>query len=128
MYVPRTWIHSTAFALLVGCSAEPTVTCEEVTGTLSGQILFGTADAAGSPAGFARVQAWDEALGESQDDALLISSDENGFYETDLPAAAWTLAAISEDGMSFSSSSTDLILEPCDEVELDFFLDEGFGR
>ena len=85
---------------LIGCDTDATASCDDSTGTLSGQILFGTADSPGSPAAFARVQAWDESAGESQEDALLISSDEEGFYAVDLPAA----------------------------TSLDLHLDEGFGR
>ncbi len=113
---------------LVACSTDGASNCEDSTGSLTGQILFGTADSPGSPAAFARVQAWDESAGESQEDALLISSDEEGFYAVDLPAATWTLAAISDDSMSFSSTSMTLSLEACDDISLDLHLDEGFGR
>jgi len=115
-------------ATLVACGTDAAGNCDDSTGSLSGQILFGSEDNAGSPAAFARVQAWDEAAGESQDDALLISSDEDGFYTVDLPADTWTLAAISDDSMSFSSTSTTLSLQACDDISLDFYLDEGFGR
>ena len=115
-------------AALVACGADDAEICDASTGSLTGQILFGTADYPGSSAAFARVQAWDEAAGESQDDALLISSDEEGFYSVDLPSATWTLAAISDDSMSFSSTSTTLVVEACDDLSLDFYLDNGFGK
>jgi hypothetical protein len=116
---------------VLGCPASDDTAsdqaCQSDTGTLSGQLFYGDKNNPGSPAAYARVQAWDTTAGESQEDALLISSDDKGRYTVDLPAATWTLAGISEDGLSFSSEPTTLTLDPCEDLSLDFHLDDGFG-
>jgi hypothetical protein len=117
-------------AALIACDTsdtDDTGSCGVSTGHLSGQVFFGDAINPGSAAGLADVQAWDESAGESQDDALLISSDEDGVYAVDLPVATWTVAAISDDSMSFTSTTTTVTIEACGDTTLDLYLDDGFG-